>query len=162
VARLPVRDISAEVPLLTNGICLGEPGTQGVIDVIDRGQPEGVQVISRRERLDGTESRVLQPTREHDMAVEPPPPGRQLGERHANLKCDSRLLRQDRHRANRLRHHKHRLEQVAHAGRLVREVMLEVVSAAGVRLVAIREVAAALAAFPQRPGCHDVLTMTLS
>jgi hypothetical protein len=66
------------------------------------------------------------------------------------VKGDSRLLSENLDRPDIADRGHHRIEERADFGRLSREVVLEIVPAAGVRLVAIRELATAPLAPPQR------------
>jgi hypothetical protein len=59
------------VTLLANRICLGQPGAKFGIHITWRGQPERMNVITRGDRLDLVEARVLKASRKHNMAVEP-------------------------------------------------------------------------------------------
>src|SRR5687767_7744535 len=74
-----------QVPLRSDCVRFREPSPQLVVDLAEVVHAEGVEVVARRERLDRSESRVLQPAGEHDVSIEPSPPWRDLRERHANL-----------------------------------------------------------------------------
>jgi hypothetical protein len=75
-----------------------------------------VDVIAGRERLDLPDRGMLEAAREHDVTVQPPPPRRDLRERHPHLKGDARLLGKHDHRPDRLDRRPHLLEQRANLG----------------------------------------------
>ena len=135
--------------LIAHAIRLGEPGAKLVIDVGLVDQAEDVYVISWRNRVDAAESRRLQPSREHDVAVEPLLTRRHLRERYARLKRDARFLRQHADGAEGIDGVDDRIEERANVRRLSAKVCFEIVRAAGVRLIAIREFSPALRATPQ-------------
>lgn len=78
--------------LLTNLIRLGQPGGDFRIDVIDALEPEGMQVILRREGFDPPEAGIFQATRKHDMAVNPFLSNDERGKTHPDLKRNSGFL----------------------------------------------------------------------
>jgi hypothetical protein len=80
--------------LLPNLICLGQPYRHFVIHVIIALEPEGVQMIFRRERFDAVETGIFDSTREHDMAVDPVPSNDECSKTHPHSKRDSCLLRE--------------------------------------------------------------------
>jgi len=85
---------SDEMPLFAHPIRFGEPGFHLGIDLIHALEPEGVQIISRRESLDAAEARIFQTTREHDVPINPVPPDDERGETHSDLKCNPGFLRE--------------------------------------------------------------------
>ena len=139
-----------EVLLLSHRLGLREPAPEFRVNVFRRLESERVQVVPRGERLDAAKSGTLAAAREDDVAVEPPAPGRHLSERHANVERDARLLRKNLHRTNRADRGYHRVEERTNLRRLSFEVVREVVAPARVRLIAVREFAAASLAAPQR------------
>src|SRR5438105_2172169 len=72
--------------LLTNLICLGQPGGHFGIHVISSLEPKGMQMISRRECFDAPEAAIFNATSEHDMAVDPVPSNNERGKTHPHLK----------------------------------------------------------------------------
>ena len=60
-----------EMALLADQVGFGEPGGDFVIDFVHAFETKGVQMISRRESFDAAKARVLQPTRQDDVAVDP-------------------------------------------------------------------------------------------
>jgi hypothetical protein len=70
----------AKVTLFTNGVRLARPRRELAVEILNRIEPEGVKVISRGERLDAQEPGVLDPTREHEVTDEIPPPNTHRGE----------------------------------------------------------------------------------
>jgi len=84
-----------EMALLSYSVGFGEPGGDFVIDVVHVLEAKGVEMISRGESLDAAKARVLQPPCQDDVAVDPILPDDERSETHANLKGDSRFLRQD-------------------------------------------------------------------
>ncbi len=140
--------------LRTNIVRLPKPGTKFRVDIRGRRQPEVMDVITRRDRVDAPEARVLQTAREHDMAVEPLPLGRHLRERHPHLERDPRLFRQHDDGTARGGGAPHGVEQHADGGILSTEMMCETVARAGVRLVAVGEAAPARATGPERTHWH--------
>ena len=106
-------------------------------------------MIAGRERLDASKARGFEPASQNDMSVQPAPARRNLRERHANLKRDTGLLREDSDRAERLNERDHTVEQRADLRRLVSEMSGKVMSAACVRLIPVGELTTALGAAPQ-------------
>jgi hypothetical protein len=67
---LPATGLADQVALLANLIGLGQPGRDLVVDLVQLRQPEMVDVVARRERLDAAEAGVLQPAGQHHVAVD--------------------------------------------------------------------------------------------
>jgi hypothetical protein len=88
-----------EMALLANSVGFSEPGGDFVIDLVHALKTKGVQMISRGESLDAAEARVLQASRQDDVAVDPILPDDECGETHANLESDPRFFREDDHRS---------------------------------------------------------------
>lgn len=128
--------------LLADGIGFDHPGVELVIDVRGVRESKGVQMIPRRESLNATKTRGLQPTSQDDMPIEPALAWRNLSKRHADLEGDASLLGEDAHRANRLNHRNDPIEQTANRGRLATKVVGKVICAARVGLTAVRELPA--------------------
>src|SRR5215217_297206 len=92
---------------------------------------------------------MLEATREDEVAVEPAASWRHLRERHADLEGDARLFGKDDDRADRMHCSRDQLVQLAHDRLTSDEMMLEVVQAARVRLVPVREDASAPGTLPE-------------
>ena len=92
---------------------------------------------------------MLEATREDDVAVEPAASWRHLRERHANLKCDTRLFGEDKDRTDRVYRRRYELVKFTYDRLTAREVMFEVMQAARVRLVTVRKDASARGALPE-------------
>jgi len=60
-----------DVTLLANSVCFREPRAKLRVHITACGKPEGVNMIARRDGLHLVEARVLEPPREHNMAIEP-------------------------------------------------------------------------------------------
>src|SRR5262245_11514812 len=109
-----------------------------------------MKVIARREGFDFSKSRALQAAGQHDMAVEPSSPRRHLGKRHSHLERDSRLFGQHTNGADGPNGGDDRIEERAYFGRFALKVVGQAVSAASVRLIAVRKDAATVRTAPQR------------
>ena len=84
------------------------------------------------------------------MAVEPFGARRDLSERHPDLECDSCFLGKNTNWANAFDQLANLIEQLANLARLSGKVVVDSVNSAGMRLVAVRKVAPALVAVPER------------
>ena len=93
---------------------------------------------------------MLEPPRQYDVPIEPAAARCHLRKRHAHLKCDPRLFREDADRTDILDDADDAVEEGADGRRLVVKVMSEVVLTAGMRLIAVRELAPTVCAFPER------------
>ena len=141
--------------LISHQVCLSQPRFEVRVDIAGLNEPERMQVISGRERLDAAEARVVETSGKDKVTIEPAPARSDLRKGHSYLKCDPRLLGQDSHRANRPDCRDDVVEQRPDRRWLAAEVVGERVPAAGVRLIAIREDASAFPASPQtRPAGH--------
>ena len=136
--------------LLSHRIRLREPGPELRVNVLRLLDPECMQVISRGERLNAPKSGTLAAAREDDVAVEPPATRRHLSKGHANVERDARLLRKNLDRPEVANCGHHRVEKRANFCWLALEVVCEIVAPARVRLIAVREFAAASLAAPER------------
>lgn len=135
--------------LIADQIRLGEPFPELFVDISRLTQPEYVHVISRGERLDAPEPRMIDAARENEMAVEPSVARGDLRERHAHLERDARLLGQNTDRTDRANRRHHLVEQRTNCRRLAAKMMAEREAATGVCLVAVGERPPACVAFPQ-------------
>ena len=105
-------------------------------------------MVARRDGVHLAEARVLQPSRKHNVAVEPIRSRRDLREGHAHLESNPGLLWKDAHGSESANCSNDLLKKCPNFRPLAAEVMLESVSPAGVRLVPIREIAAAFLTLP--------------
>src|SRR5688572_26767278 len=137
-----------EMPLLPDRIRLAQPRRDLSVDVGRDRQSKVMHVIARRDCFDPPKALVLEPPWEHDVPVDPPRARRHLRERHPHLEGDSRLLRQHRDRPTGLDRTNERVEEPADLWRLSTKVCVELVARARVRLVAVRELAAATCTTP--------------
>src|SRR5436189_5221695 len=80
--------------LLTNLIRVLHPRGDFRIHLIDALEPEGMKMISRRERFDAPEAAIFNPTREHDMAVDPVSSNNERGKTHPHLKRNPCFFRE--------------------------------------------------------------------
>jgi len=108
-----------------------------------------MEVVARRERLDGEEPRIVDPASQHEMTIQAAPARRDLRERHPHVEGDAGLLRQDSDGAALLQRGEERFEERPDLGGSALEVAVEVMAATGVRLIAVRERAPAERAGPQ-------------
>ena len=137
-----------EMALLTNLICLGQPCGHFGINVINALEPEGVQMIFRRERFDAAEAGIFEATREHDMAVDPIPSNDERSKTHSHLKRDPCLLREHGDWPVSSGDAQHLVENRADWRRFTLEMGRKGVAATRVRLIPVRKLAAAIRAAP--------------
>ena len=135
--------------LLANSICFSQPFAKLGVHITWFGQPEGVNMITRRNGLDRAEARMLEPPRQHDMAVEPIRPRCDLGKGHTHLKSNPSLLWKDAHLPKLANRRNDLIENGSNFRPLATEVVFKIVPAARVRLVAVCEVASAFLTLPQ-------------
>ncbi len=81
--------------LFADSVRFREPTGDLIVDLFDVFEPEGVEMISRRESFDSAKARVLETARQNYMAVHPVPPNHERRKTHPNLKGDASLLWQD-------------------------------------------------------------------
>ncbi len=145
-----------EMLLFANGVSLAHPAYEDFVDIRRRLQPERVQMIPGRERLDLPESRMLEPPGEDDMPINPAPPRGELGEGHANLESDSCLLWQHFDLAQRSNDPGRAIVQGSDLRRLSGEMMIEIVRLARVGLIAVGERSPAFGTAPKRRLSHTL------
>ena len=121
-----------QVELPPDEIRLRDPRSKIIIDVAGPTDSECMEVIASRERLHLAEARMVQPSGQNDMAVQPLPARSHLRERHAHLEGNPGLLREDANRAVRPDDRNDFLEERTNRRRLAAEVVGERVSSAGV------------------------------
>ena len=110
-----------------------------------------MEVIPRRKRLYATKAGALEAPRQDDVAIQPFSTRGHLREGHSDVERDACLFGKDLDWADLANRGNHRVEQSANPRWLSGKVMLQVMTPTGVRLIAIRELAAASLASPQRP-----------
>ena len=108
--------------LFAHPIGLGKPCSYFAVDIFDAGETKGVQMVSRRESFDPAEARILQASREDNVAVHPVFPDYERREAHADVKRDSGLLRQHRDRSIVPRDRQQPIENRAGRFRFTREM----------------------------------------
>ena len=147
-----------EMFLTSDRVRFAEEAEERLREIGDAGESEVVHVIARREGLELSEDRVLDSPGEHQVAIEKRQSGGHLREGHAHLERDPSLLGQDAEVAERPQRLDERVEELPHDRILAGEVAVERVQTAGMRLVAVCELAFALRALPERAGDprHDI------
>ena len=105
-------------------------------------------MVTRRDGLNAAEAGVLGPSCQHNMAVQPIRSRCDLREGHAYLESNPGLLWKDPHRSESANCGNDLIEKRSDFRALPAEVMPQAVSPAGVRLVPIREIAAAFLTLP--------------
>jgi hypothetical protein len=143
------------MPLLAYRIGLREPGTKLRIDFIGRGQSEKVYMIPRRNCLDPVKTRMFETSREYQMTIQPVCARCYLGKRHPGLESDPGFLWKNSDWAVRSQRGRNLVEERSDLRPLALEVMLQIMTPAGVGLIAIGEVAPALLAVPESWSIHD-------
>jgi hypothetical protein len=103
-----------------------------------------MNVIARRHRLNLAKPRMLEPACENDMAIQPLWLGRHLREGHAHLKSNARFLWQNPDWANAPNGCHDIVKKSTNLRGLMAEMMLEVVSSARMRLIAVGKPSTAL------------------
>jgi hypothetical protein len=146
------------VLLLADTIRFGNPRAKIGVDLTGISKPEGVKMIARRKGLDSAKSRVLETTSEHHVTIQPVLPGRHLRKGHPNLESDSSLLRKDSHGPDITNCCDHLIEECPDLRGLSAKVIRKLVPTAGMRLIAICEIAAAFLAMPQSWLFHRLLS----
>ena len=141
---------SDEMELLTHPIGFGQPGFHLGIDVLHALEPEGVQMISRRERFDAEKTGIFPAAREHNVPIDPVPSNNERGEAHPNLKRNPGLLWEHGDRPVSPGDTEQLVEDRADGRRLSSKMSRERGQAARVRLIAVGKPAAALRATPHR------------
>jgi hypothetical protein len=137
--------------LLPNGIRLSQPSFEFGIDFGSGCESKMMDMIPRRNRLNFSKTRLFKSSGQNDMAIDPFRTGRQLRKRHPHLKRYPRLLGQYLHLSASPNCFQHRLVNFTDFRRLAFEVRLQIMPAAKVRLITIRELPFAPGAFPQGP-----------
>jgi hypothetical protein len=110
------------MPLLADLVGFREPGGDFVIDLIHGFEPKRVEMISRRESLNPPETRMLETTRQDDVAVHPVSANDERRETHAHVKGDARLFGQNSDRPILAGNREQFVKDSAHAGRFAAEM----------------------------------------
>jgi hypothetical protein len=118
--------------LFPYGIGFGQPSFNFTVNVRHGKKAEMMDVISGRDCINSTESRVLQPAREHYMTVNPAQTRSQLREGHPHLKGDAGFFRQDGHQSAPPDCLEHGVKDRADFRRLAVKMRLQIVPAAEV------------------------------
>jgi hypothetical protein len=139
-----------QVSLFAHPISLSKPSFHLGIDVIRALEPEGVQMISRRENLDAAKTGIVQAAREHDVTINPVPSDNERGETHSHLKRNSCFLGEHGDRPVFPGNALQLSENLPDLRRLSLEVRSKRVIAARMGLIPICELAAAFRAPPHR------------
>jgi hypothetical protein len=119
----------SQMALFAYSVGFGEPGRDFVIDFANALEAKGVQMISRGESFDAAEARVLQPTRQDDVAVDPILPDDERSETHPDLERDPGFFGEDDHRSTPLCDRQQFVEDRADALRLSCKMRCERVAA---------------------------------
>jgi hypothetical protein len=135
--------------LFADSISLGQPRGDFIIHIIGVFESESVKMIPGRESLDAAKTRMLEPSRQNDVAIDPIPQNDKGGEAHAHLERDPRLLGQDRDGAVQFGDATQLVEDRANVPRFSFEMQCERVTTARMRLIAISELPFAIRASPQ-------------
>src|SRR3954471_13137353 len=153
-ARTPAtrsRPLSPHVLLTPHRIRSSEKLDELRRDLARAAQPEVMHVIPLRDRLHFAKRRFIERLGQYEMSVEMMSARSHLRERHPHVKCDARFLRQDLERPEARELRDEDVEQLAHQNVFADEVLVDAAQCgACVRLIAIRELASAIGAAPQR------------
>ena len=128
------------MPLLADEIGLCQPGMKVAVDLARLIQPKNVHVIARRKSFNPPEPRMLQPTSEDDMTVQPFLARGHLREGHSHLKRNPGFLRQNPDRPDAPHGRHDRVEERSNLRWLFAEMIGQPGPAAGVRLVAVWQI----------------------
>jgi hypothetical protein len=137
-----------EMALLTNLIGLSQPGRDFLIYIVNALEPEGMQMISRRERLDAAESGIFEATREHDVAIDPVPSDDERGKTHPDMKRYPCFLRKHGDWPASSGNTQEFVEDSANALRLSLEMGCKRRAATRMRLISVRKLATAFRTTP--------------
>ncbi|HEY6306664.1 MAG TPA: hypothetical protein VI488_09445 [Candidatus Angelobacter sp.] len=135
--------------LFADRICFPEPCAYVIVNLIRTCNPEEMNVVAWRDGIDAPEARMLKAPRQDYVRVQPLPTRGYLGERHSYLESDPGLLGKDDDRAQRGDERCESLIESADLGRLIAEMVLQVMLPAGMGLVAIGKTPPAARARPE-------------
>jgi len=93
--RLLREDLLDKVPLFAHRVRFSDPAAKLHVEIAQRIDAEVMDDVPRRERFDLPETRMLNASRQDEVAEKIVVARRDLRERHADVKRDARLLRQD-------------------------------------------------------------------
>ena len=136
--------------MLTYGVRFRKPFTEFLVDVGRAHESEIVNVISRRDCLNGSESEAVEPASQYKVTIEPILPRRDLRERHSHVKRDSRFFGKHDNWSQIVHRFENDVEQLSNPRGFSAEMTLQRVQPAGMSLISIRERPMTLRTFPQR------------
>ena len=135
--------------LFSDQIGLRQPGAEIGVDLTLLTEAKNVDVVAGRNGLDPAKARMLQPPGEDNMSIQPLLSRCHLREGHPDLKRDPGLFGQNPHRADRLQRGDDVVIERSNLPRFVAKMIGQLMTAAGVRLIAVRECTSAFWAAPQ-------------
>src|SRR5215475_8140717 len=142
------------MPLLPNGVCFGNPAHELCIDFFSSSEPEMVNMVSWRNRVNPEKTWMLRPFRKYEVATQPGLLDRDGHKGHANVESDPGLLGKDCNRTASSDCHPQMLEQALHRSRPSAEMRFQVLPrAAKVRLVPIGKGTGTLWTSPKALTC---------
>ncbi len=135
--------------LFSDQIGLRQPGPEIGVDLALLTQTKNVDVVAGRNGLDPAKARMLQSPGEDNMSIQPLLSRCHLREGHPDLKRDPGLFGQNPHRANGAQRGDDVVIERSNLLRFVAKMIGQLMAAAGVRLIAVREFTSAFWAAPQ-------------
>jgi len=129
----------SQVPLLAHGIGLAQPLADSIVELLRRFDPELVDMVSGRDRLDSAKPWILQAPGEDLVPVEPAFLEHHRREAHPDLEGDPRLLRHNGHPPAGPHHPGEAPVERDHCRRFPGEVPRQPITAAGMRLIDVGE-----------------------
>jgi hypothetical protein len=155
------------VALFTDEVGLGQPGAELSVDVTETLYSKCMEMIARGKRLNLAEARMLQPTCQNEVSIQPFPTRGHLREGHPNLKGNASLLRQHAYRSQSAESHEDGVKELADSAIFTSEVSCQRVLSTRVGLISVRKWTLASRAAPEcrtfagcwhsRRGAPDVL-----
>lgn len=91
----PLPGWTPKVLLGPDRICLGHPSAKLLVEVAQLGKPKGMKVIPGGKGLHPSKARMLDPSSQDKVTVQPPLPRYGHSEGHPEMKGDTRLLWED-------------------------------------------------------------------
>jgi len=137
------------MPLFTNQVSFRQPAFDVLINLGCSVETKVMDLVSGRNRVHTTESRVVYFPRQHNMAVYPLGARGKLRERHPDLKGNTGFFRIDDYRPKALDGLQDSLKDRADFSRLPGEMAFQIVSAAEMGLVSVRKPSLTLWALPE-------------
>src|SRR5215472_2623716 len=137
---------------------LRQPRGELIVDVLGCIQPELMDDIAHRYGLDAREPGAGDVPGQNQVAGQPLASWHESSKAHPGVQRDSRLLRKDLDRAERIDHRERAIEGRPHGGRRPVEVPVKITEGrARVRLVPVGEGAPARTAFPHGPHVRRIV-----